>query len=87
MKRAVLRITLSVMIVIMYTNTIIGQSVNIALAKGNSSDLNDVENQLEDALKGLDDLGDIDFDNIGDTSTEDDTNKNGNKKLLRTVIA
>jgi len=84
MKKTLLRIALSVMIVIMYTTTMIGQSVNIALAKGNSSDFDDVGNQLEDALKGLDDLGDIDFDNIGDTSTEDDTNKNGNKSTIET---
>lgn len=86
MKRALLRIALSVMIVIMTTTTMIGHSVNIALAKGKSDDLNDVGNQLEDALKGLDDLGDLGFDNLNNTPTEDNTNKNGNKSTIETDI-
>ena len=84
MKRALRRIALSFMVVIMTTTTMIGQSANIALAKGKSSDLKDVENQLEEALKGLDDLGDIDFNNLSDTSKEKNTKKNSNKSTIQT---
>lgn len=74
MKRSIRRIVLVVVYMILSVTTALSLSTIIVSAKVSSSDMEDLGKQMEDALKGLDELGDIDFDNMDPSSTESKTN-------------
>ena len=74
MKKSIRRIVMVAALVIVSMTTIFDLSANIVSAKVNSSDMEDMEKQMEEALKRLDELGDIDFDNMDPSSTESKTN-------------
>jgi len=84
MKRKILSITLSVVIVVLCAATTLSQSGYIVYAKGTSSDIEDMEKELEEAMKGLDNLGDLDFDNLDDSTIDNIQEPSGNRSTIET---
>lgn len=82
MKKSILYIALTIVIVVLSVATSHSQYRNIAYAKVTSSNSVDKLKDLEEALKGLDNLGDID--NIDNSTTDNIHKSNRNKSTIET---
>ena len=82
MKKSILSIALTIVMVVLSAATSHSQSGYMAYAKETSSDPVDMLKEFEEALKGLDNLGDID--NLDDVTTSNIQNSTGNKSTIET---
>ena len=84
MKRSIQRISLAIAMIVFYSTIIFDQSSCPVSAKESSSNAVDMEKAMEEAMKGLDNLGDLDFGNFGGLTTDNTQKSSGNTSTIET---
>ena len=84
MRKSLHKIAVIALTVIIFATSVVGQAPLCVFAKENTQDMEDLEKKLEDALKGLDNLENID--GVIDGTTDDETNSSDTVSTIETAM-